>query len=113
VAVPPADVSLADLAAAAGVSQYLLMRAFREQFGVPPHAFQVAQRVKQVGRLLEAGVSAADAAAAAGFFDQSHMYRHFRRRLGLTPAAYAAAFGPGLAISYKNPGAVSSYRSCP
>jgi AraC-like DNA-binding protein len=90
---PAADVSLADLAAASGLSQYRLMKAFREQFGMPPHAFQVAQRVNRARRLLEAGASAADAAARAGFFDQSHLHRHFRRRMGLTPAAYAAAFG--------------------
>jgi AraC-like DNA-binding protein len=90
---PAEDISLADLAAAAGLSQYRLMKAFREQFGMPPHAFQVAQRVNRARRLLEAGVSAADAAAMTGFFDQAHLHRHFRRRMGLTPAAYAAAFG--------------------
>jgi AraC-like DNA-binding protein len=90
---PAADVSLADLAAASGLSQYRLMKAFRDQFGMPPHAFQVAQRVNHARRLLEAGAPAADAAAKAGFFDQSHLHRHFRRRMGLTPAAYASAFG--------------------
>jgi AraC-like DNA-binding protein len=89
---PAADVSLADLAAEAGLSEYRLMKAFREQFGMPPHAFQVAQRVNHARRLLEAGRSAADAAAMAGFFDQSHLHRHFRRRMGIAPAAYAAAF---------------------
>ena len=92
---PAEDVSLADLAAAAGLSQYRLMKAFREQLSMPPHAFQVAQRVNHARRLLEAGVSAVDAAAMTGFFDQSHLHRHFRRRMGLTPAAYAAAFGRG------------------
>ena len=90
---PAADVSLADLAAAAGLSQYRLVEAFRQRFGTTPHAFQVAQRVNRSRRLLEAGVPAADAAVQAGFYDQSHLHRHFRRRLGLTPAAYAAAFG--------------------
>jgi AraC-like DNA-binding protein len=90
---PAADVSLADLAAEAGLSQYRLIEAFRQRFGTTPHAFQVAQRVNQARRLLEAGVPAAEAAARAGFYDQSHLHRHFRRRLGLTPAAYAAAFG--------------------
>lgn len=90
---PSADVSLADLAAAAGLSQYLLVRAFRERYGMPPHAFQVAQRVNRARRLLEAGVPAGEAAAMAGFFDQSHLHRHFRRRLGLTPREYAAAYG--------------------
>lgn len=89
---PVADVSLADLAAAAGLSQYLLVKAFRERYGMPPHAFQIAQRVNRARRLLEAGVPAGEAAATAGFFDQSHLHRHFRRRLGLTPRQYAAAF---------------------
>ena len=88
---PAADVSLADLAAAAGLSQYLLVKAFRERYGMPPHAFQVAQRVNRARRLLEAGVPPGEAAAMAGFFDQSHLHRHFRRRMGLTPRQYAAA----------------------
>lgn len=88
---PAADVSLADLAAAAGLSQYLLVKAFRERYGMPPHAFQVAQRVNRARRLLEAGVPTGEAAAMAGFFDQSHLHRHFRRRMGLTPRQYAAA----------------------
>lgn len=88
---PAADVSLADLAAAADLSQYLLVKAFRERYGMPPHAFQVAQRVNRARRLLEAGVPTGEAAAMAGFFDQSHLHRHFRRRMGLTPREYAAA----------------------
>jgi methylphosphotriester-DNA--protein-cysteine methyltransferase len=88
---PAADVSLADLAAAAGLSQYLLVKAFRERYGMPPHAFQVTQRVNRARRLLEAGVPTGEAAAMAGFFDQSHLHRHFRRRMGLTPREYAAA----------------------
>jgi AraC-like DNA-binding protein len=90
---PAADVSLAELAATAGLSQYLLVKAFRERYGMPPHAFQIAQRVNRARRLLEAGVPAGEAAAMAGFFDQSHMHRHFRRRMGLTPREYAAAAG--------------------
>jgi AraC-like DNA-binding protein len=88
---PAADVSLADLAAAADLSQYLLVKAFRERYGMPPHAFQVAQRVNRARRLLEAGVPTGEAAAMAGFFDQSHLHRHFRRRMGLTPREYAVA----------------------
>lgn len=94
------DVSLAELGAAAGLSPYQLVRAFRDAFGIAPHAFQIAQRVLRARRLLEAGVPPSEAAVSAGFFDQSHLHRHFRRRLGLTPAEYAAAFGH-TAISYK------------
>jgi AraC-like DNA-binding protein len=89
---PAADVSLADLAMAAGMSPYRLVQRFRARFGMPPHAFQIAQRVNRARRLLEAGVPASGAAVMVGFHDQSHLHRHFRPRLGLTPAAYAAAF---------------------
>jgi AraC-like DNA-binding protein len=37
------------------------------------------------------GSSLADAALAAGFADQSHMSRQFKRAYGLTPARWAAA----------------------
>jgi AraC-like DNA-binding protein len=92
---PARDVSLAELAAAAGMSQYRLVQRFRARFGMPPHAFQIAQRVARARRLLEVGMPAASAAATVGFHDQSHLHRHFRRRLGLTPGAYAAAFRHG------------------
>jgi transcriptional regulator GlxA family with amidase domain len=59
---------------------------------MPPHAFQIAQRVNRARCLLEAGVPASAAAVMVGFHDQSHLHRHFQPRLGLTPAAYAAAF---------------------
>jgi transcriptional regulator GlxA family with amidase domain len=39
--------------------------------------------------MLERGVAVAEVAQATGFFDQSHLHRHFRRTLGMTPARYA------------------------
>ena len=42
-----------------------------------------------VKRLLRAGMTSAEAAAQAGFADQSHMGRHFRAIVGITPAAFA------------------------
>jgi AraC-like DNA-binding protein len=51
----------------------------------------LAQRIRAARRLLERGTPAAEAAARTGFFDQSHLHRHFTRTLGMTPAAYAAA----------------------
>ena len=65
-----------------------LIRLFRERTGLPPHALQVAHRVRNARRLLEAGEPIADIAAATGFADQSHLHRHFQRSLGLTPGEY-------------------------
>ena len=85
------NVSLDELAAAAGASKYQLIRRFTAATGVPPHTYQVALRVNLARRLLERGERATDVACLAGFTDQSHLNRHFRRRLGKTPAQYAQA----------------------
>ena len=45
--------------------------------------------------MLEAGATIAQAAAATGFADQSHLHRHFQRSLGLTPAKYQQRFNGG------------------
>jgi AraC-like DNA-binding protein len=86
-----ASVSLADLAALSGVSRFQLLRGFAREVGVTPHAYLVQRRVGVVRRLLRAGRTPAEAAAEAGFSDQSHMTRAFVRQLGVTPARYRAA----------------------
>jgi AraC-like DNA-binding protein len=86
------NVSLDELAHVTSSSKFHLVRQFRTVTGVTPHTFQVGQRVVRARRLLEAGSPAAEVAALSGFVDQSHLHRHFRRRLGITPARYAHAF---------------------
>jgi len=68
-----------------------LVRAFTATFGMPPHAYLVGRRVDRARALLLAGHPPASAAAAAGFYDQAHLTRVFRRYLATTPARYAAA----------------------
>jgi AraC-like DNA-binding protein len=85
-----ANVTLDELSAAAGVSRHRLTRLFRAAYGLPPHRFALAQRIAAARRLLERGLAVAEVAQQTGFFDQSHLHRHFRRTLGLTPARYAA-----------------------
>jgi AraC-like DNA-binding protein len=84
-----ANVTLAELERAAGVSRHRLSRSFRAAYGMPPHRFQLAQRIRIARQMLERGVAIAEVAQATGFFDQSHLHRHFRRTLGMTPASYA------------------------
>lgn len=85
---PERNISLDELATAAGIGKFRLLHLFREHTGLPPHALQIAHRIRHAQRLLEAGHSIAQAAAAAGFADQSHLHRHFRRSLGMTPGTY-------------------------
>ena len=84
----PGDVSLADIADAAHLSPYHLTRVFKKATGVSPHQYLVQVRVNSARSLLTAGAgdrSLAEIASAVGFADQSHLTRHFKRMLGITP----------------------------
>jgi len=89
-ATAPRDVPLPDAAARLGVTPTHLIRAFTREFGLPPHRYLTGRRVDLARRLLLAGHAPADVAARAGFYDQPHLTRHFRRALGTTPGSYAA-----------------------
>lgn len=86
-----APVSLAELAREAGLSRFQFLRGFTRATGLPPHAYLVQRRLQLARRLIGLGTPIADAAAASGFFDQSHLTRHFVRCFGIAPGAYAAA----------------------
>jgi len=82
------DLSLAQLAALAGVGRFHLLRAFRRCLGLPPHLFQTQLRLRHAKRLMLEGEPPAMAAAAAGFADQSHLIRKFKAAYGVTPGQY-------------------------
>lgn len=88
---PVADVSLAALAADVGMSRAHFSRSFKAETGLTPHAFVALMRVERAKCLLTEGVPIAAAAVDAGFSDQSHFARVFRRFAGATPAQYRAA----------------------
>ena len=66
-----------------------LVRSFTGQFGVSPHAYVIGRRVEVARRELLRGARPADAAVAAGFCDQAHLTRHFKRHTSVTPARFA------------------------
>jgi AraC-like DNA-binding protein len=84
-------VTLAELEAVAGLSRFELVRRFREQNDVSPHAFQTNLRVEQARALLSAGIAPAAVAATCGFADQPHLTRVFKRAVGVSPGRYARA----------------------
>lgn len=71
-----------------------LIRSFRAAYGLPPHAYLTGRRVAMARRLLLAGVRPAEAATAAGFYDQAHLTRHFGRHVGTSPARFARSGPP-------------------
>lgn len=80
--------SLAELADLTGLSQFALLRAFQRETGMPPHAYLNHLRVRRARLLLDKGLAPADVAAQTGFADQAHLTRHFKRVVGVPPAAY-------------------------
>jgi AraC-like DNA-binding protein len=82
-------VRLLEFAQQVGVSQFRLLRGFKRMYGLPPHAYELGMRLQRARQMLRKGYSAADAAAANDFTDQSHFSRHFRRMWRMTPGQYA------------------------
>ncbi|MGI5339518.1 AraC family transcriptional regulator [Streptomyces sp. CA-181903] len=89
--------SAGDLAEAAGCSRYAVYRAFRAEFGMPPSDYQRLLRLRRARDLLAGGVPPADAAESAGFADQAHFGRWFKRAYGITPGVYRRAVLRGAA----------------
>lgn len=82
------NVSLSQLAFEANLSPFYLLRSFHKRIGVPPHEYQTQIRVSRVKKLIQDGLSISQAAQEAGFFDQSHLTRNFKRIVGTTPHRY-------------------------
>lgn len=79
---------LADLAAVAGLSPYHFLRRFQARHHVTPQQMLMALRLYAAKRMLAAGETPAQVAAAAGLTDQAHLTHAFARRYGVTPARY-------------------------
>ncbi|MBL0371206.1 AraC family transcriptional regulator [Rhizobium sp. KVB221] len=82
------DVGLERLSEISGLSRAHLIRAFRKEYFITPHAFQTDIRIRQARRMLRSGMTPSDTALCCGFADQAHFTRNFKARTGITPAAY-------------------------
>lgn len=86
--------ALAELAALAGLGRFQLLRRFKQAYGTTPHAWLLQQRAERARGLIAQGLPLAEAAAASGFADQSHLTRVFTGRFGFTPGAWQRAVAP-------------------
>lgn len=81
--------SLADLAAAAGLSPFHFLRVFRRATGTTPHQYLVGARLRRAARLLlDTARPVTDIAYDVGFEDLSNFVRTFHRHVGCSPRAY-------------------------
>ncbi|MER3435560.1 MAG: AraC family transcriptional regulator [Leptolyngbya sp. ERB_1_1] len=80
------DLSLGELAAIAKMSPHYFSQLFKQATGVTPHQFVIRARVERAKEFLIVGkLSIAEVAKQVGFVDQSHLHRHCKKLLGVTP----------------------------
>ncbi len=82
------NISLTDLSRITGLSRYHLLRTFKKSTGLPPHAYLLQVRTERARSMLRPGRPISEAAYAAGFSDQSHLNRVFKKIHGITPGSY-------------------------
>lgn len=86
-------ISLGQLAARCALSEYHFARMFRASFGLPPHQYLLARRLKHARDLLRGTrLPLGEIALACGFASASHFTNRFRQALGGTPGEYRQAF---------------------
>lgn len=83
------EISLADIAGAAGVSVSSVTRGFRIALGVAPHRWVLNRRIALAQRRMSAGKTPlSEIAVLCGFADQSHLARVFLRHVGASPSLW-------------------------
>jgi AraC-like DNA-binding protein len=82
------SIDLGQLAREVDLHERYLISLFKATTGIPPHQYQIAMRVDFARRLIEHHLPLSTVAVTAGFADQSHLNRHFKRTYGVTPGVF-------------------------
>ncbi len=89
------ELSLAEIAAAAYLSEFHFARLFKKITGATPHTYLAALRLERARKLLaETDLAITEVGARVGYNSQSHFTKIFREATGLTPHAFRAAAKP-------------------
>lgn len=86
------ELTLHSLAEQLEANPYTLLRRFKVETGVTPHAYRMNCRVEKARHLLQGGMGIAETAVECGFYDQSHLHRHFKAMTSVTPKEYRVNF---------------------
>jgi AraC family transcriptional regulator len=83
------NISLEQLADICHLSAYHFARLFKQKTGYAPYQYVLARRLERAKKLLKAtNLTTLEIAQHTGFADQSHLARHFRRSIGVSPVEY-------------------------
>ncbi|BHH81921.1 hypothetical protein LA52FAK_02100 [Desulforhopalus sp. 52FAK] len=83
------EVSLNTLGNLVECTPFHVIRLFKNTLGMSPHAYFIQLRLERARDLIDLGHNLTDAALLAGFSDQSHLTRRFKKRYGVTPGIYS------------------------
>lgn len=86
------DLPLNLLANRIDANPYTLIRVFKAETGLTPHAYRMNCRIEQAKKLLRQGRDITETALECGFFDQSHLHRYFKAMTTVTPKEYLVNF---------------------
>jgi AraC-like DNA-binding protein len=86
-------ITLDDLEQVAGLNKFYLVRLFKKEFNISPHAYQTLQRINFAKKELRINQPLAQVAAKLGFYDQSHFTKAFKCYVGATPETYRKSSG--------------------
>ncbi|WP_224965517.1 AraC family transcriptional regulator [Acinetobacter guillouiae] len=84
--------SLEDLSQSLGISRYAIIRLFKNNFGLTPHAYQLNLKINIARKRLKSGEAIIQVAHDLGFTDQSHFHHMFKSHTGITPKQFQAQF---------------------
>lgn len=86
------DISLEAIANDLEMSRYHFSRLFKQSMGVSPYHYVLQQRVERAKQLLkQKELPITDIALESGFANQTHLNKHFRKLVGMTPTTYRAS----------------------
>lgn len=89
--------TIAEMARAAAMSERTFIRRFKDATGLSPGEWLIAARVERARELLEGeGLPIESVAECSGFGAAATLRHHFRRKIGISPAAYRAQFAAAI-----------------
>jgi len=74
-----------------GLNKYKFLRLFKQETGLTPNNYVILKRVEECKKLLQTQDDLLGIAIQTGFYDATHLCKHFKKITGITPLAYRNA----------------------
>jgi AraC-like DNA-binding protein len=82
------NLTLKEIARAVNTSPFHLLRMFKAEVGLAPHAYLTQYRIRKARHFLSKGTSIVEVALRTGFCDQSQFTKRFKQLVGTTPGQF-------------------------